>query len=294
MALLCKDFGTLWMPLPDELKLQILGYLLPQDQRYEHHDFNKYKNSIYLPKRLLPLLSVPHVAGLAKEIFSGRNTMIIPTGTLPGYTLRRPPPAGTVEAAMLHLDRYRLQDLRKFSDNFRLTRTLFIPPATATPFMRKLHIPVNELNPKSIKFMQNIASGQLGLTTLSSLIICFNCRQSRRFELLALFASIPPIEFPTPYLKITFDHDYNCYRPIYQPHAGALTGLKVWPDILEMPLLEKLTIQAVGSGAEEIWSRLLIQSGAKPEYVDIWPEVVHGYDGRRITTKVVRSKQAQG
>jgi hypothetical protein len=294
MALSRKDFVTLWMPLSDELKLQILGYLLPQDQRYEHHDFKKHKNSIYLPKELLPLLSVPHVAGLVKDIFYGRNTMIIPTGTLPGYTLRRPPPDGTVAAAMLHLDRYRLQDLRKFSDDFRLTRTLFIPPVTVTPFMRKLHIPVNELNPKSIKFLQNIASGQLGLTRLSSLVICFNCRQSRRFELLILLASIPPIEFPTLYLEITFDHDYNCYRPICQPHAGALTALKVWPDTLEMPLLEKLTIQAAGSGAEETWSRSLIQSGAEPVYVDVWPEVVHGYDGRRITTKVVQSKQAQG
>jgi hypothetical protein len=282
------------MPLPDELKLQILGHLLPQDQRYEHQDF-KDKNNTYLPKELVPLLSVPCLAGLVKEIFYGRNAMIIPTGTLPDYILRRPPPDGTVDAALLRHDRYHLRDLRadlrKFSDNFRLTRTLNIPPATAASFMRKLHVPVKKLNPKSIKFLQNIASGQLGFTALCSLVICINCRQSRRFELLKLLASIPLIEFPTPYLKITFDHDYNCYRPIYQPDARA--ALKVWPDTLEMPLLEKLTIQAAGSGAEEIWSRLLIQSRAKPEYLEVWPGVVNGYDGRRITTKVVQSKQAR-
>jgi hypothetical protein len=290
MAQLSKDFVTLWMPLPDELKLQILGHLLPHHQQYEHQDF-KDKNTTDLPKELVPLLSVPCLAGLVKEIFYGRNTMIIPTGTLRGYILRRPPPDGTVEAALLRHDRYRLRDLRKFSDNFRLTRTLNIPPATAAPFMRRLHVPVKELNPKSITFLQNIASGQLGFTALCSLVICINCRQSRRFELLKLLASIPPIEFPTPYLKITFDHDYNCYRPIYRPDARA--ALKVWPDTLEMPLLEKLTIQTAGSGAEETWSRLLIQSRAKPEYLEVWPGVVNGYDGRRITTKVVQSKQAR-
>jgi hypothetical protein len=294
LSLSRKDFVTLWMSLPDELKVQILGYLLPGEQRYEHYDFTKISHMFYLPKDLLPLLSVPCIAGLAKEIFYGRNTMMIVTEMQPGYILRHPPPDGTVEASLLRLDRYRLRDLRAYRENLRLYRKLFLPPPTVTPFMRKLHLTVKELNPKAIKFLQDVASGEVGFTALRSLNISFNCRDTRRFEILALLASIPPIELPTPYLEIKFDHDYNCYTPIYQQNMGEPAMLKTWPDTLEMPLLEKLTIQAAGRVTEETWSKLLVQSKGRAEYVEAWPEMVHGYDGRRTTNKVVRLKGAQG
>lgn len=68
-----EDFVMGWRKLPDELKVQILGYVLPSGFILSHYDFtdtprlkdNKYPN---FREDILPVLACPEIATLSIEV----------------------------------------------------------------------------------------------------------------------------------------------------------------------------------------------------------------------------------
>jgi len=277
LALQPAPFLTGWRKLPDELKVQILNHALPVGRLFDHRDFTlagqfDELSAIQYHKHVLPLLSIPELAGLVTEVFYAKNFMDI---DLVGHSSGA---GSTAKLTKLQPSKYDLP-IKVSSPH---SQPLY-PPMQARSSVRHLVINIPELVPKTIDFLQRVASDDLGMNKLHSVVLIFSCCGTDRDQMLDLLSSLAPIEIPTRKLEITFHHYYHWFLRGLPPGSSVIL-----PDLLEIPLLEKLTIRSKGGKVRERLDRIHTLRG-KPSTVRAWPTADFA-KRQRVTQKVVLLK----
>ena len=153
----------------------------------------------------------------------------------------------------------------------------------ARSYARHLVINITRFAPETINFLQCLMSDDLDMNKLHSAVLIFAYCRLDRGQMIDLLASLAPIEFPTRKLEITSHRDYNGFLWGHPPGASAIV-----PDVLEMPLLEKLIIRSNGGKFLERLNRIHTLKG-KPSTVQAWPTADFA-KRQRVTQKVVKIK----
>jgi hypothetical protein len=135
----------------------------------------------------------------------------------------------------------------------------------ARSYVRHFVINITQFVPKTIDFLQRLASDDLDMNKLHSAVLIFACCGSDRGQMIHLLSSLAPIEFPIRKMEITFHHDYDWFLWGHPPCASVLV-----PDVLEMPLLEKLTVRSNGGKILERLDRIHTLNGMLST-VQVWP-----------------------
>lgn len=196
LALQPTAFLKGWRKLPDELKVQILGHALPVGRHFDHRDFTlagqfDELSAIQYHKHVLPLLSIPELAGLVTEVSYAKNFMdidLVGYSSEAGSTIALTEMQPSKHDLPIRVSPPRLQPLH--------------PPMQARPYVRHLVINIPELVPKTIDFLQHLASDDLGMNKLHSAVLIFSCCGTDRDQMLDLLSSLAPIEIPTRKLEI--------------------------------------------------------------------------------------------
>lgn len=259
---------TGWFNLPDEIKLKILSYALPFHGSYGVAEFRDpgyltsgpiwdYHNTV------LPLLSIPQVRDIVSAEFHGNNNIGMHYGTH-WIHFESKGPSGSVDG----------NDNINDSDDDSDEPTLFYPPQYVRPHLRRFEIIVNEMTPTILNFLVQLGTPAFALDVLETLSLTFSCAHKVWYysveTILQKLNECGVIRFPTRRLKVVYQH--HAYRMV--PIAG--TRRRECKDILEMPLLEKLSLKVVEGGearVEENWKRFSHHSPFEEhrEYFDAWP-----------------------
>ena len=270
-------FLARWRNLPDELKVQILTFTIPHNEKYTHRDFTApeqhprprpaaeaYHNLV------IPFLSVREIAGMVAEVFYGQNTISIEY----------------VQRSELEVLLYRVCGHQSPLASCLHTTTMLPPPQTLG-LVRHLEVNITTLTPQTLWFLQSLASN---LTNLHHLSIPIgrgtSLAQREELRLRNHLDMISIIKFQTRVLEVEFVHEFQaradamCFRRNY-----------IILDALEMSILEKLSVAGEGKLVERLeryygdWGNCV----ATREYVSVWPTVEYG-TRKRITRKVVEMK----
>ncbi|KAH4042915.1 hypothetical protein HBI80_171620 [Parastagonospora nodorum] len=277
LVLQLTAFLTGWRGFPDELKAQILGHILPAGHLFDHRDFTlagqfDELRAIQYHKHVLPLISISELAGLVTEVFYAKNFMDI---ELVGHWSEACSAIRPTEILPSKHD-LRVKGLSPSSQ-------LLYPQMQARSYARHLVIKITRFAPETINFLQCLMSDDLDMNKLHSAVLIFAYCRLDRGQMIDLLASLAPIEFPTRKLEITSHRDYNGFLWGHPPGASAIV-----PDVLEMPLLEKLIIRSNGGKFLERLNRIHTLKG-KPSTVQAWPTADFA-KRQRVTQKVVKIK----
>jgi hypothetical protein len=239
-----------WRKLPDELKVHILGYLVPTGGQYSAQDFVKWTNMSLCHEVwnvVMPLLSCPEIFNFVVELFWGQNTMCI----------------------------------HKRRAHKSKRSTVLYPPHYSWVYLRRLRLSLGD-GALDEGALQDVARAIRDFPHLRHLTLIINDRKYGRGLALLTPPGPPAVAFSTHMLEVEYHHTNVFYNEAYN---GALSQ----GDPVEEPLLNSLSIAGAGGlDVVETWMRYqwagCIGEG---EHVDVWPS---GYWRKRMTRKIVEIK----
>jgi len=236
-----------WREIPNEIRLEILSYVLSSDQTYKSTDLSDRKwygypapspEAEYYRKTVLRLLSIPEISPLVAKIFYGNNAVVIE-----------------------HLD----DDVLTLSDESFVTqrfekakwllppphkRGTLYPPSSAQTHVRRVEVRIKIVNLDSIEFVK----------TLTTILRIFHNIQSFTLELdfsntkceedsikgyQKIVSRLSDFVFPTRVLQIRYKHrllEPTIHRRAYlqrRPQRDIIDKVLAIP--LDIRLSEKLS-----------------------------------------------------
>jgi hypothetical protein len=240
-----------WSSLPDEMRLQILRYVLPAGKTYKEFDFRcwrflwKEEEQDEFRALLYPLLSVAQLQNLALEAFYTQNITYI--------------------------------------HYWRDREKILWPPSVVHHHIQSIRVCISQYSCSAPEFLCNLANGTSRFGRLRRVAIDLESSDVHKRRFQDVFAALDVLKFQTCLLEVTYDHiTPNKWVDGY--------GFGTPCDKFEMPFLDKFFVRGKEENITVALERYFTHWGTgEKEYVDAWPELVD-HSMPRSTRKIVSIK----
>ena len=235
---------NLWRTLPEELKLEVVRYIVPSENIITEDglDWMCSKKGQYNHVDLYTYLSIPEIKPLVLEALYKQNIVRIECPQFSPLGLYSPSsPRPDDRTRGLLSPRYGQVDIRS---------PILFPPRSARTHIRRISIDIPRLDTYVLRVLADLANGSSGFSNFH--LVCLHIGavddQARFDDLKSYVSRMEQLAFPTRRLEIKY---YQA--KFFHFVEGFGYG---WPhDALEVPLLEKLTVQVGKSSPKETFER---------------------------------------